>query len=322
VKKRFALIGAAGYIAPKHYKSIKETGHELVAAFDPSDNVGVLDTYFHQVDFFNEFERFERHLYMLERIGRKVDYVVVCSPNYLHDSHVRFGLRYGADVVCEKPLVLQPHNAEALIQAEALAQKSVSCILQLRLHPAIMALKQQIDGAGDVDYNIDLTYITPRGNWYYTSWKGDESKSGGIVTNIGIHLFDMLCWLFGDPKESNVHVRTHDRASGILEFSKAKVRWFLSVNGETLPEPERITWQTYRKLTINNVEVDFSSGFTDLHTQSYRQILSGNGFGPKECLAAISLVSSIRQATLTPIEGSHHPFATLPLHPHPFVRSI
>jgi UDP-N-acetyl-2-amino-2-deoxyglucuronate dehydrogenase len=232
----FALIGAAGYIAPRHLKAIRDTGHRLVAAYDPQDSVGVLDSYFPETDFFTEFERFDRHLEKLKRGGQAIDYVSICSPNYLHDAHIRFGLRHGANVICEKPLVLNPWNAESLKINEIESGKRISTILQLRLHPAIIELKNKvIQGFSGKKHLVDLTYITARGNWYYTSWKGDIQKSGGIATNIGIHFFDMLSWIFGELQLNKVHVHTHDRAAGFLEFEKAQVRWFLSINPDTLP---------------------------------------------------------------------------------------
>src|ERR1043165_564924 len=233
--KNFALIGASGYIAPRHLKAIKDTGNQLLAAYDPFDSVGIMDSYFPNADFFVEFERFDRHIDKLNRRSTKLDYVSVCSPNYLHDSHIRFGLRNGADVICEKPLVLNPWNAESLIDLEKETGKRINNILQLRLHPNIIALKKKVEESPkDKIFEFDLTYITSRGNWYFTSWKGDTSKSGGIATNIGIHFFDMLSWIFGETKSNVVHVHTHDRAAGYLEFTRAKVRWFLSINANTL----------------------------------------------------------------------------------------
>ena len=234
--KDFVLIGAAGFIAPRHLKAIKETGNQLVAALDQFDSVGVLDSYFPQASFFVEFERFDRHIEKLKRKGHHIDYVSICSPNYLHDSHIRFGLRNGATVICEKPLVLNPWNVEALSQVQQESGKEVFNILQLRLHPDIIKLKEMVDKADPSKvFDVDLSYITSRGNWYYTSWKGDLAKSGGIATNIGIHFFDMLLWIFGPAKENIIHVHTHDRAAGFLELQKARVRWFLSISADTLP---------------------------------------------------------------------------------------
>lgn len=318
--KNFALIGAAGYIAPRHLKAIKDTGNNLVAAFDPNDSVGIIDSYFPQADFFVEFERFDRHLDKLKRAGTQIDYVSVCSPNYLHDAHIRFGLRQGAHVICEKPLVLNPWNVDALMENEAETGKNVYTILQLRLHPALQALKVRIDQENKNDkYELDLTYITSRGNWYYTSWKGDVSKSGGIATNIGIHFFDMLSWLFGDLEKNIVHVHTHDRAAGFLEFTKARVRWFLSINPDTLPEEVQQTGKrTFRSLTMNGESIEFSDGFTDLHTVSYQDILNGNGFSLRDARTAIEIAHDIRHAEVSGLTGEQHPLAELPLSKHPF----
>lgn len=319
--KKFALIGVAGYIAPRHLKAIKETGNELIAAVDKFDSVGILDSYFSNASFFTEFERFDRHLELIRRNReRKVDYVSVCTPNYLHDAHIRFGLRVGADVICEKPLVLNPWNLEALAEIEKETERKVYNILQLRLHPSIIALKKKIsDGPSDKIYALDLTYITSRGNWYYTSWKGDVSKSGGIATNIGVHFYDMLTWVFGEVKESVVHVASHDRVSGLLYLEKATVRYFLSINEETLPpEIRKAGKRTYRLLEMDGEEIEFSDGFTDLHTESYRQILGGNGFPLMDAMPSIQLVHDIRHAAPIGLKGEFHPIARLPISPHPF----
>lgn len=314
----FALIGAAGYIAPRHLKAIRDTGHRLVAAYDPQDSVGVLDSYFPETDFFTEFERFDRHLEKMKRAGQAIDYVSICSPNYLHDAHIRFGLRHGANVICEKPLVLNPWNAESLKINEIESGKQISTILQLRLHPAIIELKNKVaQGVSGQKHKVDLTYITARGNWYYTSWKGDVQKSGGIATNIGIHFFDMLSWIFGAVQQNRVHVHTHDRAAGFLEFEKARVRWFLSINADTLP-PEAIGKRTFRAIKVDGESVEFSEGFTDLHTLSYQSILEGKGFGLQDAMPSIQLAHDIRNATPFGIEGDFHPLAKLPLTKHPF----
>ncbi|HWB62266.1 MAG TPA: Gfo/Idh/MocA family oxidoreductase [Chitinophagales bacterium] len=318
--RNFALIGVAGYIAPRHLKAIKDTGNMLLAAYDPFDSVGVMDSYFPDTSFFVEFERFDRHADKLKRQGIDINYVSVCSPNYLHDSHIRFGLRVGADVICEKPLVLSPRNAEALIELENETGKKINNILQLRLHPNVIKLKEKIDnGPKDKMYDFDLTYITSRGNWYYTSWKGDENKSGGIATNIGIHFFDMLHWLFGEVKSNVVHIHTHDRAAGYLEFARARVRWFLSINYDTLPENiKQKGMRTYRSMTLEGEEIEFSDGFTDLHTRSYQEILKGNGFGVKDALASIQIAYAIRKQEAVGLKGEYHPFAKQPLTKHPF----
>ncbi|MBL7810364.1 MAG: Gfo/Idh/MocA family oxidoreductase [Saprospiraceae bacterium] len=314
----FALIGAAGYVAPRHLKAIRDTGNELVAAFDPADSVGVLDSYFPETSFFTEFERFDRHLDKIRRNGQGVDYVSICSPNYLHDAHIRFGLRNGAHVICEKPLVLNPWNVEALKANEQESGKRVSTILQLRLHPSIIALREKVQsGQKAQKHEVDLSYITSRGSWYYTSWKGDVQKSGGIATNIGIHFFDMLSWIFGPVVQNLVHVHTHDRAAGYLEFEKARVRWFLSINAQTLPEAAAGK-RTYRAITIDGESLEFSEGFTDLHTLSYQDILAGNSFGLDDALPAIQLAHDIRTATPLGLQGDYHPLARLPLAPHPF----
>src|SRR5687768_1592309 len=275
--KRFALIGAAGFIAPRHFKAIKETGNELVAALDKHDNVGILDSYFPSADFFTEFERFDRHLDKLKRKGQPVDFISICSPNYLHDSHIRFALRYGANAICEKPLVLNPWNLDALSEIEKETGRKVFTILQLRLHPTIIALREKIrQGPSNKIYDVDLTYITSRGNWYQSSWKGDISKAGGIATNIGIHFFDMLIWIFGPVKNVVVNQLKPDHASGYLELEKARVNWFLSINYDHLPqEVKSNNKRTFRSLSLEGKEIEFSEGFTDLHTRSYEEILQG-----------------------------------------------
>lgn len=294
--KNFALIGAGGYIAPRHMKAIKDTGNNLLAALDKHDSVGILDSYFPEADFFTEFERFDRHLEKLKRQGIKTNYVSVCSPNYLHDAHIRFGLRIGADVICEKPVVLNPWNIDALLEIEKETGKKIYTILQLRLHPAIIALKQQIDAApAEKKYQVNLQYITSRGHWYHTSWKGDMQKSGGIATNIGVHFFDMLMWIFGGVQENNVIQHTTDTASGNLVLQKANVNWMLSIDANTLPaEIKAAGKRTYRILSIDGEAFEFSEGFTELHTKSYEEIITGNGFAIGETKAAIQLVQEIR----------------------------
>ncbi len=296
--KNFALIGAAGYVAPRHLKAIKETGNNLVAALDKNDNVGILDSYFPNADFFTEFERFDRHLDKLKRKGQKVDYVSICSPNYLHDSHIRFALKHGADAICEKPLVLNPWNVDALAEIEKETGKKIYTILQLRLHPAIIALRERIQkGPKEKVYDVDLRYITSRGNWYHSSWKGETTKSGGIATNIGIHFFDMLIWIFGGVKVNEVKTHEEDHAEGYLELEKARVNWFLSINFDHIPENLRHAGKrTYRSLTIEKKELEFSEGFADLHTLSYHEVLKGNGFPIQETRDAIELVSIIRNS--------------------------
>ncbi len=319
--KNFALIGAAGYIAPRHMKAIKETQNNLVAALDKNDSVGIIDSFFPNADFFTEFERFDRHISKLKYDkNTPIDYVSICTPNYLHDAHIRFALRQGADAISEKPLVLNPWNLDALAKIEKETGNKIYNILQLRLHPSIIALKERIDkGAKDKVYDIDLTYLTSRGHWYYTSWKGDASKSGGVATNIGVHFFDMLSWVFGKVKQNITHLSTHDRASGYLEFEKARVRWFLSINYDVLPDSIKAKGQrTYRSITIEGEELEFSDGFTDLHTHSYRDILSGKGFGLEAPRQAIEIVHSIRHSEPIGLKGEYHPYAKKALAKHPF----
>ena len=318
--KNFALIGAAGYIAPRHLKAIKNTGNNLVAAIDPFDSVGIMDSYFPDADFFVEFERFDRHIDKLKRKNNPIDYVSICSPNYLHDSHIRFGLRNHADVICEKPIVLNPWNIEALQEIEKETGKQVFTILQLRLHPSIIALREMVlNGPKNKVYDVDLTYLTSRGHWYYTSWKGNNSKSGGIATNIGVHFYDMLTWVFGGIQKNIVHIHTHDRAAGFLELEMARVRWFLSINEETVPENLRVQGKrTFRSIQIEGKELEFSEGFTDLHTRSYEEILSGKGFRIGETKTAIEIVHDIRHVTPIGLKGEYHPFATLPMSKPPF----
>ncbi len=299
--KNFALIGAAGYIAPRHLKAIKDTDNKLIAALDKFDSVGIMDSYFPDANFFVEFERFDRHIEKLKRAGTHLDYVSICTPNYLHDSHIRMALRRGADAICEKPLVLNPWNIDALADIEKESGKKINSILQLRLHPSINALKNKVALENKKEkYDVDLTYITSRGNWYDISWKGDESKSGGIATNIGVHFYDMLSWIFGDVQENIVHLREKDTASGYLEFEKARVRWFLSINEKNLPKEVKEKGQrTYRSITVDDNELEFSSGFTDLHTKSYQEILKGNGFGLEDSRNSINLVHTIRNISIS-----------------------
>ena len=309
--KNFALLGAAGYIAPRHLKAIQETNNNLIAALDKFDSVGILDSYFPNADFFVEFERFDRHIEKLKRNGTHLDYVSICTPNYLHDSHIRMALRRGADAICEKPLVLNPWNLEALRAIEKESGQKINTILQLRLHPSIIALKNKVRHKSQKKkYDIDLTYITSRGKWYDVSWKGDESKSGGIATNIGVHFYDMLSWIFGNVQENIVHVRTKDKVSGFLEFEKARVRWFLSIDENALPDAVRTKRQrTYRSITIDEEEIEFSAGFTDLHTRSYQEILNGNPFGLDDVQSSIEIVHDIRNAPLLNL-GAKHPLIT------------
>lgn len=313
----FALIGAAGYIAPRHMKAIKETGNNLECALDPYDGVGIMDSYFPSADFFIEPERFDRHLDKLRRMPpdkntgeqRKVSYVSICSPNYMHDSHIRLALRNDAHAICEKPIVLNPWNLDSLREIEKETGKKVYTILQLRLHPAIVALREEIlAGPQDKIYDLDLTYITSRGNWYYRSWKGDPSKSGGVATNIGVHFFDMLSWVFGEVTENHVHLLKENKAAGLLRLKKANIRWFLSLDYLDIPESVRITGRrTYRSLMMGKREVEFSDGFTDLHTEMYRAILAGGGFGLADARPSINVVYHIRNAEPLGLQGDFHP---------------
>ena len=296
--KNFALIGVAGYIAPRHLQAIKDTGNNLVAALDKSDTVGVMDSYFPNADFFTEFERFDRHLDKLKRQGKKIDYVSICSPNYLHDSHIRFALRHGADAICEKPLVLNPWNVDALAEIEKETGRKIYTILQLRLHPSIIALKERVQNSPpDKIFDVDLNYITSRGRWYNISWKGDVSKSGGIATNIGIHFFDMLIWVFGSLKKVEVSELNSDVGSGYLELEKARVNWRLSINYEHIPKEVRASGKrTFRSLTMDGEQIEFSDGFTELHTISYQEILTDKGFGLADARPSIELAYRIRNS--------------------------
>lgn len=307
----FALIGAAGYIAPRHMKAIKETGNILVAALDKNDSVGIIDSFFPEADFFIEPERFDRHLDKLRRDpDKKVDYVSICSPNFLHDAHIRLAIRNKAHAICEKPVVLNPWNIEALAELEKETGKLIYTILQLRHHESIINLKNAVVARkSDKKYDVDLTYVTGRGNWYHFSWKGDASKSGGIATNIGIHFFDMLVWIFGEMKKSEVYFSNPHKASGVIELENARVRWFLSVDAEDIPDEIRKKGRrTYRSITIENEEIEFSDGFTDLHTISYQEILAGGGFRISDAMKSVIIAHDIRNATIISPKGDYHPF--------------
>ncbi|MHA3904165.1 Gfo/Idh/MocA family oxidoreductase [Castellaniella sp. WN] len=310
--KNFALVGAAGYIAPRHMKAIKDTGNRLVAALDPNDSVGIIDSHFPDAEFFTEFERFDRHIDKMRRSEKSVniDYISICSPNYLHDSHMRFALRSGADAICEKPLVLNPWNIDGLQEIERDTGRKVNTILQLRVHPAIIALRDKVKAQNKgTKHEVDLTYITSRGHWYLQSWKGDAKKSGGIATNIGVHFFDMLHYIFGELQTNVVHASAETYAGGYLEYEHARVRWFLSVDYAYVPEAQKAIGQrTYRSITVDGEEIEFSSGFTDLHTRSYEEILAGRGFGLEENRVAIETVSTIRNAPIASLKGNYHPF--------------
>ena len=313
----FALIGAAGYIAPRHMKAIKDTGNNLISALDPYDGVGIMDSYFPNAEFFIEPERFDRHMDKLRREAmskteqnKKVDFVSICSPNYMHDSHIRLALRNDAHAICEKPVVLNPWNIDALNVIQNETNRKVYTIFQVRLHPAIVALKEKISkGPENKRYALDLTYITSRGKWYYRSWKGDIEKAGGIATNIGVHFFDLLAWIFGEPKLNLVHLLETDKAAGFLELKKADIRWFLSIDYNDIPDIlKKQGKRTYRSLSVEGEEIEFSDGFTDLHTESYKQIIDGNGFGLMEAKPSITIVHQIRNSKAIGLKGDYHPF--------------
>lgn len=312
--KKFALIGASGYIAPRHMQAISQTGNKLVAALDPYDGIGIMDSYFPQASFFTEFERFDRFVDKYHRENdKKIDYMAIASPNYLHDSHIRFALKSGCEAICEKPLVLNPHNLDQLKVIEKETGKKVNTILQLRLHPSIIALKEKISKELEFNpnkvYDIDLTYLTSRGKWYFVSWKGDESKSGGIASNIGVHFYDMLSWIFGEVKENVVHIKTADTNSGTLMLKNANVKWFLSINYDYLPKYIIEAGQTtFRSITVEGEEIEFSGGFKDLHTRSYEEIIKGKGFGLDDAYGSIEIVSQIRKITPSGLIGDYHPF--------------
>ncbi len=295
--KRFALIGAAGYIAPRHMKAIKDNSANLIAAYDPYDGVGIMDSLFPDAEFFTEFERFDRFVDKLKRKENALDFVSICSPNYLHDAHIRFGLKSGCNVICEKPLVLNPWNLDALEEIELETGKKVNTILQLRLHPAIIELRNKIQNSSENEiYDIDLKYITSRGKWYHRSWKGDITKSGGIATNIGVHFFDMLTWIFGDLEKVVVTNQNSVTAEGKLYLQKARINWMLSIDYNEIPsEVKQQGKRTFRTLTIGGQQIEFSDGFTELHTSSYKNIIEGNGFGLSDCKKAIEIVSKIRK---------------------------
>ena len=318
--QNFALIGAAGYIAPRHIKAIADTGNNLLVAYDKFDSVGRLDSAFPDCSFFTENEQFDRFCSKQMRTENPLHWISICTPNYTHDAFIRYGLRLGTNVICEKPLVLNPYNIDNLLELEKETGRKAYTILQLRLHDSIVALKKRVEeGPADKVYDVDLTYITSRGKWYYASWKGDVHKSGGIATNIGVHFYDMLQWIFGPVQRNIVHVMSFDRVAGFLELKRARVRYFLSINSECLP-PNAIEGEkkTYRTLNIDGDEFEFSVGFTELHTKSYQKILAGEGFRIAEARNCIEIVSTIRNATPIGLKGDYHPLAKLPLARHPF----
>ena len=307
--KNFGMIGVAGYIAVRHLRAIKETGNNLLASLDKFDSVGLIDSFFPESDFFVEFERFDRHIDKLKRNGTKIDYVSICSPNYLHDSHIRFALRHHAEAICEKPIALNPWNIDALQEIENETGHKIYTILQLRLHPKIIELREKIlNGPKGKIYDIDMSYITSRGNWYYISWKGDIQKSGGVATNIGIHFFDMLSWIFGDVKNNVVHLSEPDKAAGYLELENARVRWFLSIDYNDIPDSVKKTGKrTFRSITVEGEEIEFSEGFADLHTETYKEILAGRGFGLKDARQSVDIAYTIRNAKAVGLHGEYHP---------------
>ena len=316
----FALIGVAGYIAPRHLKAIADTGNNLDVALDKFDCVGRLDSYFPNCSFFTEFERFDRYCYKQTLAGNKIDYLSICTPNYTHDAFIRYGLRLGSDVICEKPVVLNPENIDNLVELEKQTGHKAYTILQLRLHDSIVALKKKVDASpNDKIHDVDLTYITSRGKWYYASWKGDIQKSGGVATNIGVHFYDMLQRVFGPVKKNIVNIASFDRVAGYLELEKARVRYFLSINADCLP-PNAVEGEkrTFRLINIDGEEFEFSEGFTELHTKSYENILAGKGFRISEARECIRIVSEIRNAKPIGLKGDYHPLARLPLSEHPF----
>lgn len=316
----FALIGAAGYIAPRHIKAIADTGNKLVAAYDRFDSVGRLDSSFPECSFFVEQEQFERYIDRVRGTENQIDWLAICTPNYTHDPFIRWGLKNGMNVICEKPIVLHTRNIEEIMSIEKETNHQVYNILQLRLHDSISSLKKRVEqGPKDKVYDIDLTYITSRGKWYYTSWKGNNHKSGGIATNIGVHFYDMLQWIFGPVKENIVNTMSFDRVVGRLELERAHVRYFLSINENCLPKNAvKGEKRTYRTLNIDGDEFEFSEGFTELHTKSYENILAGNGFRISEAMNCIKIVEEIRNSTPIGPDGKHHPMAEEPLAKHPF----
>jgi UDP-N-acetyl-2-amino-2-deoxyglucuronate dehydrogenase len=308
--KNFGIIGVAGYIAVRHLHAIKETGNNLLASLDKFDSVGRIDSYFPESDFFVEFERFDRHFDKLKRTGTKIDYVSICSPNYLHDSHIRFALRHQAEAICEKPIVLNPWNIDALQEIENETGRKIYTVLQLRLHPKLLELRDKIlNGPKGKVYDVDMTYVTSRGNWYSISWKGDIQKSGGVATNIGIHFFDLLSWIFGDTKKNIVHISEHQKAAGYLELENARVRWFLSLDYKDIPLTVRESGKrTFRSITVNGEEIEFSEGFADLHTMTYKEILAGRGFGLKDARQSVETAFNIRNAKPVGLQGDYHPY--------------
>jgi UDP-N-acetyl-2-amino-2-deoxyglucuronate dehydrogenase len=313
-------MGVAGYIAPRHLKAIKNSGNNLIASVDPFDSVGRLDSYFPDCSYFTEFELFDRHLSKLKSAGKGIDFLSVCTPDYLHDAHIRYGLGIGANVITEKPMVLNPKNLDQLEAAQSASGHKVFSILQLRYHEKMLALKKEMDNGGSNKiHDVELSYITSRGSWFLTSWKGDPRKSGGIATNIGIHFYDMFQWIFGKVRKNIVHVKSYDRVAGYLELERARVRYFLSINPDTLPQQIREKGQRiYRLITVDGNDIDFTDGFADLHTESYMHIIKGEGFGITDARPSIEIVHAIENSEPVGLKGDYHPYAKLPLSSHPF----
>ncbi|MHB8581606.1 MAG: Gfo/Idh/MocA family oxidoreductase [Ignavibacteriaceae bacterium] len=308
----FAITGSAGYIAPRHLQAIKDTGNELIAAMDPHDSVGILDRYFPDTAYFTEFERFDRHLEKLRRINkvRSIDYLSICSPNNLHDAHIRLALRLSANAICEKPLVLNPWNLDALQELENESSGKVYTILQLRVHPSLIELKNKLQQEKSKKHDVILTYVTSRGPWYKFSWKGDQHKSGGIATNIGIHFFDLLMWYFGNMERIEVHYSSEEKMSGFIELENANVKWFLSIDRKDLPEDIVNNGKsTFRSIKVDNKEVEFTEGFTDLHTKVYSETLDGRGFGIEAARPSVELVYKIRNEKISGKQTVIHPFS-------------
>ncbi len=305
--KKFAITGVAGYIAPRHLQAIKDTNSSLIAALDPHDSVGIMDKYFPNAAYFTEFERFDRHLEKLKRQSEGIDYLSICSPNFLHDAHIRLALRLNADAICEKPLVLKPWNLDALQELEIETGRKVYNVLQLRVHPALIKLREEIQNKkSNTKHKVVLSYITSRGVWYKHSWKGDNEKSGGVATNIGVHFFDMLIWLFGKVQKQELHLSEDQKMSGFIELENAVVNWYLSIDSADLPKDVKAS--TYRSITVDGNEIEFTDGFTDLHTTIYKEVLNGNGFGLEDARPSIELVNQIRNSKVQLNKELQHPF--------------
>ena len=315
MKYNFGIIGAAGYIAPRHMEAIYRTNNNLSVIYDKFDSIGIVDRYFPEASMFTEFELLDRYIERNKDTKNSIDYISICSPNYLHDAHIRTCLKWGANAICEKPVVLNPWTLDSLVKLSEKSKLKINTILQLRLHPTIVKLKNKIGNSPKKIYDIELTYIAPRGKWYFTSWKGDVNKSGGVATNIGVHFFDMLIWIFGDVVKCKVHKHNHDRASGYLELKNANVKWFLSIDKDTLPKGIKTS---FRSMKIDDKELEFSDGFEDLHLLSYKKILNGNGFSLNENIKTTDLISKIRNSKISHLKDDYHPLSKYPNKTHPF----